>query len=70
MEVNVDKLKDPRYNFDANPTLDELIAQQGKGPVTDVRVLYGNFWPQDEPTEDFLAALHEWRGHKKADPAA
>ena len=33
----MDKRNDPRYNFDANPTLDELIAQQGKGPVTDAR---------------------------------
>jgi hypothetical protein len=61
---------DPRYNFEANPTLDELIAQQGKGPITDVRVLRGDFWPADEPIEDFLAALHEWRGHQKSDPAA
>jgi hypothetical protein len=60
----VDKPNGPRYNFDANPTLDEFIAQQGKGPTT------GNFWPEDEPIEDFLAALHEGRGHKKADPAA
>lgn len=63
----------PSHNFDANPTLDELIAQQAKGPVTDVQVLHGDFWPEDEPLEDFLAALHEWRGHGKAsksDPAA
>jgi hypothetical protein len=67
------KLNDPRYDFGANPTLDELIAQQGKGPVADVRVLHGDFWPEDERIEDFLAALHEWRGHRKSstsDPAA
>lgn len=61
---------DPRHKFEASPTLDELIAQQGKGPITDVHVLHGDFWPEDEPIEDFLAALHEWRGHGKADPAA
>ena len=61
---------DPRYNFDANPSLDELIAQQGKGPITDVSVLHGNFWPEEESIEDFLAALHEWRGHRRADSAA
>jgi len=61
---------DPRYNFEANPSLDELIAQQGKGPITDVSVLHGNFWPEEESIEDFLEALYEWRGHKKADPAA
>ncbi|MGD0014278.1 MAG: hypothetical protein ABSD56_07635 [Bryobacteraceae bacterium] len=61
---------DPRFDFDANPTLDELIAQQGKGPVIDVEVLHGDFWPAEEPIEDFLTALHEWRGHNTADRAA
>jgi hypothetical protein len=65
-----DKLNDPRYDFDANPTFEELAAQQGKGPVHDVRILHGDFWPEDELIEDFLAALHDWRGHRKVDPAA
>ena len=56
---------DLRYKFEANPTLDELIAQQGKGPVADVGRLHGDFWPEDEPIEDFLAALHEWPGSRK-----
>ena len=64
-----ERLNNPSYSFDANPTLDELIAQQGKGPITDVRVLHGSFWPDDEPIDDFLTALHDWRGHKKGDPA-
>jgi hypothetical protein len=59
---------DPRYTFKASPTLDEIIAQQGKGPITDVRVLHGDFWPDDEQLEDFLAALDEWRG-PESDPA-
>ena len=45
-------------------------TQQGKGPITDLSVLHGDFWPEEESIEDFLAALHEWRGHKRADPAA
>ena len=64
---------DPRHNFEANPTLDELIAQQGKGPIVDVGLLHGDFWSEDERIEDFLTALYEWRGHKsssKSDPAA
>jgi len=66
-------VNDPRHNFGAHPALDELVVQQGKGPITDVRVLHGDFWPEDERIEDFLAALHEWRGHGKSstsDPAA
>jgi hypothetical protein len=66
----MDRAKDPRYNFDADPSLDEIIAQQGKGPIGDLSVLHGDFWPEEESIEDFLAALHEWRGHKRAEPAA
>jgi len=66
----VDTSNDPRYNFDADPSLDEIIAQQGKGPITDLSMLHGDFWPEEESIEEFLAALHEWRGHKRVDPAA
>jgi hypothetical protein len=55
----------PYFSFSATPTLDEIIAQQGKGPVTDVQALHGDFWPEEESIESFLAALHEWRGHRK-----
>ena len=48
---------DPRENFHAAPTLEELIAQQGKGPIDDPSVLHGDFWPEDEPIEEFLNAL-------------
>ena len=50
--------------------MDELIAQQGKGPDGDPRILLGDFWPEDEPIEEFLVALREWRGHTKRDRAA
>ena len=61
---------DPRHNFYATPTLDELVAQQGKSPLRDPNVLLGDFCPEDEPVEEFLAALHEWRGHNRSDRAA
>jgi hypothetical protein len=60
---------DPRDNFEANPTIEEIIAQQGKGPI-DIAVLRQNARPDDEPIEDFRMALHDWRGHDKTDPAA
>lgn len=44
----LDRSNDPRYNFYANPTVDELIAQQGKGPIDDPKILVGDFWPEDE----------------------
>src|SRR5438045_965277 len=37
------KSNDPRYNFYANPTIEEIIAQQGKSPIMDVSVLHGDF---------------------------
>jgi hypothetical protein len=46
--------------------LDEIIAQQGKSAIADLSALHGDFWPEEESIEDFLAALHEWRGHKTA----
>ena len=57
-------------SFSGHPSVEELLAEQGTGPITDVSVLRGEFWPEDESIEDFLEALHEWRGHKRTDPAA
>ena len=31
--------------------------------IDDVSVLHGDFWPEEERIEDFMAALQEWRGH-------
>jgi len=56
--------------FYASPTVDELIAQQGKGPIPDPSILLGDFWPENEPIEEFLTALHEWRGHNRSGRAA
>ena len=60
----MDTSNDPGYNFDANPFVDELIAQQGKGPISDPSTLLGDLSPDDEPIEEFLAALHEWRNKR------
>lgn len=46
------------------------MDQQGMAPITDVAALHGDFWPEEESVEDFLAALHDWRGHQRTDPAA
>jgi hypothetical protein len=55
----METINDPRYNFDADPTLDEIVAQQGKHPVHDVSTLHGQFWPEEESigTEDHFALL-------------
>jgi hypothetical protein len=46
------------------------MAEQGTGPITDVSVLHGDFWPEDESVEEFVATIREWRGHKRTDPSA
>jgi hypothetical protein len=46
------------------------MAEQGTGPILDVSVLHGDFWPEDESSEEFLETLREWRGHKRTDHAA
>ena len=58
------------YAAQGHPSIEELMAEQGTSSITDIRVLHGDFWPEEESIEDFLAALHEWRGHKKTDRAA
>lgn len=60
----------PHNDFHASSTIEEVIAQQGKGPIADPTVLLGDFWPEDEPVEEFLSALREWRGHDRSDCAA
>jgi phage protein U len=59
-----------RYAASGHPSVEQLMAEQGTGPVNDVSVLHGDFWPEEESIEEFLEALHEWRGHTRTDPAA
>jgi hypothetical protein len=59
-----------KYTGEGHPTVDELIADQGVTFPRDPSDLLGDFRPQEESINDFLAALREWRGHTKTDPAA
>jgi hypothetical protein len=47
--------------FDRISDLDELAAQQGVGAVTDFESLLGDFWPEDDAVDDFIAAVRTWR---------
>lgn len=59
-----------RYSAAGHPSVEQLVAEQGTGPITDVSVLHGDFWPEEESIEEFLEALHEWRGHARTNPTA
>ena len=58
------------YASSGHPSFEHLMAEQGTGPITDVSVLHGDFWPEEESIEEFLETLYEWRGRKRIDPAA
>jgi len=53
-----------------HPSIEELVVEQGTRFRSDPAELLGDFWPEEESIEDFLQALHEWRGHHKRDRAA
>jgi hypothetical protein len=61
-ELSTDKLPG-RYFATGHPSIEQLIAEQGTGPIADVSVLRGDFWPEEESLEEFLETLHDWRGH-------
>jgi transcriptional regulator with XRE-family HTH domain len=42
-------------------TIETLVKEQGVKPITDPNVLLGDFWPEDESIEEFIATLREWR---------
>jgi hypothetical protein len=46
--------------FWQGPDIQALAEQQGTQPVADFDSLLGG-WPEDEPIDDFLAALDHWR---------
>ena len=43
-----------------------LAEHQGVQPVADFDALLGG-WPEDEPADDFLAAVREWRQQNPAE---
>ena len=65
-----DRPEPVRYTPTGHPSVEQLMASQGTGPITDVTRLHGDFWPQEESIEEFLKTLREWRGHKRTEPAA
>ena len=43
-----------------------LARHQGVQPITDFEALLGG-WPEDEPIDDFIGAVHEWRRQNPAE---
>ena len=57
------------YVPSGHPSVEQLMAEQGTGAITDISALHGDFWPEEESIEAFLETLHEWRGHNHTEPA-
>jgi hypothetical protein len=49
------------YPFDSRPALEALASEQRVEPVDDFDALLGDFWPEDEGADEFVATLREWR---------
>ena len=50
----------PPSDFWQGDDVHTLAKHQGVQPVADFGVLLGG-WPDDEPVDDFIAAVREWQ---------
>lgn len=50
-------------DFFASPSVDlpALLAEQNVTPAARFEDLLGDFWPEDESVDEFIAAVHRWR---------
>jgi hypothetical protein len=46
-------------SFFDSASLDALAARQGVRPAADFEALLGDFWPEDESADEFIAAVRE-----------
>lgn len=46
--------------FDQTIKLEELAENQGVLPVTNFTKFLGNFWPEEEKADAFIAQVREW----------
>jgi hypothetical protein len=56
--------------FDTAYDLESLAAQQGVSPMDDPETLSGDFWPEDESVDEFIAAVREWRREAQTERVA
>lgn len=56
--------------FKGKTDMEGLAAQQGVSAVSDFDSLLGDFWPEDESADEFIASVREWRreGERRGNP--
>jgi hypothetical protein len=47
--------------FEKKSDLEQLAAEQGVTAIADFDSLLGDFWPEDESADDFIAQMRSWR---------
>lgn len=60
VSVSVEPLRGVSF-FDTKINLEVLASQQGVSIVSDFGGLLGDFWPEDESVDQFIAAVQAWR---------
>lgn len=47
--------------FDAKTDLETIAAEQGVSVASTFEQLLGDFWPEDETVDQFMASVRAWR---------
>lgn len=58
---------EPLPDFWQGATLAELARMQNVQPVQQLEDLWGDFWPEDESIDDFVATIRRWRHEPTTD---
>ncbi len=61
LTIELDSRQRPGMFFDRTISLDEIALQQGVPQPQNIESLAGDFWPEDEDIDDFIASVREWR---------
>ena len=54
-----------KYIREGHPSIEELLSEQNLAFPRDPHELLGDFWPEEESIDDFLAAMRDWRGQRE-----
>ncbi len=52
--------------FWSPPTLDELVQEQGTRPIVKLQDLRADFWPAEEPVDEFVQFVYQQRLEDRA----
>jgi len=60
-QAGIPMLDETALDFDQGADLRELAARQGVTAAADFDGLLGDFWPEDETVDEFVATVRTWR---------